>query len=117
MTDVFADNFGTMQPDGTYAITASSLSTMTSMINVGELVGSLLSAPINDRFGRKGGWLVGATLITAGVVIQLVTSSNTGVIAGGRAVLGLGVGVFAATSPLYIAVSLYCHHRASLKSS
>jgi len=108
MTDVFADNFGTMQSDGTYAITASSLSTMTSMINVGELVGSLLSAPINDRLGRKAGWIVGATLITAGVVIQLVTSSSRAVIAGGRAVLGLGVGVFAATSPLYIAVSTYC---------
>jgi len=79
---------------------------MTSMINVGELVGSLASAPINDRFGRKGGWTIGALLITVGVVIQLVTSSSTGVIAGGRAVLGLGVGVFAATSPLYIAVSI-----------
>lgn len=78
---------------------------MTSMINLGELIGSLSSAPINDYYGRKGGWIVGAVFVIVGVVLQIVTNSQQAFISGGRAVLGFGVGVFCATSPLYIAVS------------
>jgi fucose permease len=78
---------------------------MTSMINVGELVGSLSSAPVNDYFGRKGGWLVGATFVAVGVILQVAASSQQSFISGGRVILGFGVGVFCATSPLYIAVS------------
>lgn len=93
-------------PDGTYQILPSSLSAMTSMINVGELVGSLSSAFINDYLGRKGAWIVGASLVAVGVVLQVVTSSQQSFIEGGRVLLGFGVGVFCATSPLYIAVML-----------
>ncbi|CAH0046826.1 unnamed protein product [Clonostachys solani] len=100
---VFVKSFGTLQPDGTYSIRPSDLSAMTSMIQVGELVGSLGSAPINDYLGRKGAWIVGSLFVTIGVVLQLVTSSSQAIISGGRAVLGFGVGAFCATSPLYIA--------------
>ncbi|KAL1888432.1 hypothetical protein Sste5346_009549 [Sporothrix stenoceras] len=96
--DVFIHSFGTKQADGSYAIGAASLSAMTSMINVGELVGSLSSAPINDYFGRKGGWTVGALFVCLGVILQLVASTQKSFIMGGRVVLGFGVGDVAPAS-------------------
>lgn len=78
---------------------------MTSMINVGELVGSLLAAPLNDLFGRKGSLLTGSVAVVVGVVMQLSTTSSRALITAGRAVSGFGVGTFSVTSPLYMGVS------------
>ncbi|KAJ4156562.1 hypothetical protein NW754_008195 [Fusarium falciforme] len=75
---------------------------MTSMINVGELVGSLAAAPLNDLFGRKGAFGSGTLAIIIGVVMQLSTTSSKALMTAGRAVLGFGVGNFSATSPLYM---------------
>ena len=106
MIDVFVRHFGQRKEDGTYEIPPSSLSVMTSMINVGELVGSLSAAPLNDMLGRKGVFMIGTVAIIIGAILQLVTTSSNALITAGRAVLGYGVGNFAATSPLYIAVCL-----------
>ena len=83
---------------------------MTSMINVGELVGSLVAAPLNDWFGRKGVFMAGTVAIVIGVVLQLVTTSSNALITAGRAILGFGVGNFSATSPLYMGVSQQSHN-------
>lgn len=77
---------------------------MTSMINVGELVGSITAAPLNDKLGRKGVFMTGTIAIIVGVILQLVTSSSRALITAGRAILGYGVGNFSATSPLYMGV-------------
>ncbi|GES63283.1 general substrate transporter [Aspergillus terreus] len=100
--DVFARHFGTRQPDGSYAIAAGDLSLMTSVINIGELVGSLTAAPLNDAIGRKGVFLVASVMVIIGVVLQLATDHKQSMIIGGRILLGYGVGNFSATSPLYI---------------
>lgn len=102
--DVFARHFGTRQPDGSYAIAAGDLSLMTSVINIGELVGSLTAAPLNDAIGRKGVFLVASIMVIIGVVLQLATDHKQSMIIGGRILLGYGVGNFSATSPLYIGV-------------
>lgn len=77
---------------------------MTSMINVGELVGSLTAAPVNDYIGRKGVFMTGSIAIVIGIILQLVTSSSRALMTAGRAILGFGVGQFSATGPLYMAV-------------
>jgi SP family sugar:H+ symporter-like MFS transporter len=104
--DVFIHHFGELGEDGEYFISPSNLSIMTSMINVGELVGSLSAAPLNDFFGRKGVFLSGTVAIIIGVVMQLATTSSRPLITAGRAILGFGVGNFSATSPLYMGVRL-----------
>ncbi|KIW37931.1 uncharacterized protein PV06_09908 [Exophiala oligosperma] len=101
--DVFIEHFGTTNADGEKVITPSQLSIMTSMINVGELVGSLTAAPLNDYFGRKGVLFIGSIVTIVGVVLQLSTESNQKYMTAGRAILGYGVGAFSSTSPLYIA--------------
>ena len=105
MTDVFLEHFGERNDDGEWEIPPGTLSVMTSMINVGELVGSLSAAPLNDYFGRKGVFMVGTVAIIVGVILQLVTTSSRDLMTAGRAILGFGVGNFSATSPLYMAVS------------
>ena len=102
--DVFIRHFGHRNADGDYEISPASLAIMTSMINVGELVGSLAAAPLNDLFGRKGAFGSGTLAIIIGVVMQLSTTSSKALMTAGRAVLGFGVGNFSATSPLYMGV-------------
>lgn len=102
---MFLEHFGEKNADGEWEIPPGTLSVMTSMINVGELVGSLSAAPLNDYFGRKGVFMVGTVAIIVGVILQLVTTSSRDLMTAGRAILGFGVGNFSATSPLYMAVS------------
>ncbi len=104
--NVFVRHFGDLQPDGTYVLSASQLSLMTSVINIGELVGSLSAAPLNDYLGRKGVFLIASLAIIVGVILQLATDHDRGMIMGGRVILGYGVGNLSATSPLYMGVSL-----------
>ncbi|KAH7152784.1 general substrate transporter [Dactylonectria macrodidyma] len=100
--DVFLRHFGHRNADGEYEMSPATLSIMTSMINLGELIGSLAAAPLNDMLGRKGVFLIGTLTIIVGVTMQLVTTSSGALITAGRAVLGFGVGNFSATSPLYM---------------
>ncbi|KAI5803184.1 general substrate transporter [Geopyxis carbonaria] len=100
--DVFIRHFGTVNSEGVHEISPSQLSIMTSMINIGELVGSLVAAPMNDYLGRKGVFLVASIIVIVGVVLQVVTDSSRALIMAGRLILGIGVGNFSATSPLYI---------------
>ncbi|KAI1028530.1 hypothetical protein LB503_002546 [Fusarium chuoi] len=102
--DVFVRDFGTRGDDGEFHISPQNLAVMTSMINVGELVGSLLAAPLNDLFGRKGSLLTGSVAVVVGVVMQLSTTSSRALITAGRAVSGFGVGTFSVTSPLYMGI-------------
>jgi SP family sugar:H+ symporter-like MFS transporter len=103
--DAFIRHFGSQQADGTYTISPSQLSLMTSVINIGELVGSLTAAPLNDYLGRKGVFLIASIMIIIGVILQLAADRQTSYIIGGRIILGYGVGAFSATSPLYIGVT------------
>ncbi|KAK6812278.1 hypothetical protein RU639_011977 [Aspergillus parasiticus] len=75
---------------------------MTSVINIGELVGSLTAAPLNDLAGRKGVVFIASIMVIVGVILQLATDHKYSMIIGGRILLGYGVGNFSATSPLYI---------------
>ncbi|KAE8150769.1 general substrate transporter [Aspergillus avenaceus] len=100
--DAFIQHFGEKQTNGTYAISPSSLSLMTSVINIGELVGALTASPLNDLTGRKGVFLIASIIVVIGVILQLVTDHKLSMIIAGRIFLGYGVGNFSATSPLYI---------------
>ncbi|OJD39880.1 sugar transporter protein [Diplodia corticola] len=113
---VFLEHFGTPKADGSgdYEIKPAELAVMTSMINVGELVGSLTAAPLNDFLGRKGVFLVGAVTVIVGVILQLSTDHSHAYIIGGRIILGYGVGAFSSTSPLYIGEVAPTHIRGPL---
>ncbi|ORY81812.1 putative hexose transport-related protein [Leucosporidium creatinivorum] len=76
---------------------------VTSIIVLGGLVGSLISAPINDYFGRRS-TLFGFTLIyTVGCIMQITTSSNINLVIGARALEGFAGGAATVTGTMYLA--------------
>jgi sugar porter (SP) family MFS transporter len=99
----FVHDYGTTHDkDGNIALTTTFISLTASIIYVGELVGALLSAPINEYFGRKGVFLCASVCIIAGAVTQCADQGSMGVICLGRILIGLGIGQFTVTCLLYI---------------
>jgi SP family sugar:H+ symporter-like MFS transporter len=103
--ETFIEHFGTQKSGGTYEISSSQLSLMTSVINIGGLVSSLSAVPLNDYLSRKSVFLVRSIMITVRVILQLAADHQTSYIHGRRILLSYGVSNFSATSPLYIGVS------------
>lgn len=100
----FIDDYGTLTDPvtGKAALTTSFLSLTASIIYVGELVGALLAAPINDRWGRKAVFLCASLCIIAGAIVQVADNGSEGLIVFGRILIGLGIGQFTVTCVLYI---------------
>ncbi|OCT49386.1 hypothetical protein CLCR_04760 [Cladophialophora carrionii] len=99
----FVHDYGTTHDgDGNIALTTTFISLTASIIYVGELVGALMSAPINDSFGRKGVFFCASACIIAGAVTQCADQGSMGVICLGRIFIGLGIGQFTVTCLLYI---------------
>ncbi len=100
----FINDYGTnTDPDtGLRALTTSFLSLTASIIYVGELVGALLAAPINDHWGRKAVFFCASLCIIAGAVVQVADNGSEGLIIFGRILIGLGIGQFTVTCVLYI---------------
>ncbi|KAJ9615250.1 hypothetical protein H2200_001324 [Cladophialophora chaetospira] len=99
----FVHDYGTTHDnDGNIALTTTFISLTASIIYVGELVGALVAAPINDYFGRKGVFLCASVCIIAGAITQCADHGSMGVICLGRILIGLGIGQFTVTCLLYI---------------
>ncbi len=62
----FKLDFGTRQPDGSYTISSAYQSLFASIVQVGEVIGSLSAGFIGDRRGRKGAMVACVILVTLG---------------------------------------------------
>lgn len=99
----YVSDYGTStDASGNTTLTTSFMSLTTSIIYVGELVGALLAAPINDRLGRKAVFYCASLCIIAGAIVQLLAHGLEGLIVLGRILIGLGIGGFTVTCLLYI---------------
>lgn len=98
----FLQRFGQLQADGSYALSAANLSIMTSIVYVGELIGSMCASLVQDRFGRKGGLFAAMIAVIIGVVIQIAANGQIGVLIAGRIILGIGVGLVSNAVPQYL---------------
>ncbi|KAF2174039.1 hypothetical protein M409DRAFT_16315 [Zasmidium cellare ATCC 36951] len=99
----FARDYGVQQADGTYELGTTFLSVSASIIYVGEFLGAILAAPINDRFGRKAVFACASSCIIIGAIVQVCAYGIDGVFYVGRIFVGLGVGQFTATCLMYVA--------------
>ncbi|KJZ77205.1 hypothetical protein HIM_03526 [Hirsutella minnesotensis 3608] len=68
----------------------------------GSWVGALVSGPLSDRAGRKMSIMVGCVIWTIGSLISCA-SQNIPMLAVGRVINGLSVGIESAQVPVYIA--------------
>ncbi|KAK4684798.1 MFS transporter, SP family, sugar:H+ symporter, partial [Tremellales sp. Uapishka_1] len=100
----------------TYAYTSTNQSLWTSIIQVGEVFGSLSAGFVGDKGGRKGAALVAIILVTIGVVIQMVKNISA-LLTVGRLIIGLGIGMISNTVPLYLSEIPPAHLRGVAVSS
>ncbi|KFZ09924.1 hypothetical protein V502_08403 [Pseudogymnoascus sp. VKM F-4520 (FW-2644)] len=87
---------------GTHTLPSWLLSLITSIINLGEVLGAILSYPIGVRFGRRGGIIIACITFLLGILIQSV-APIVALLVIGRFLLGIGIALAAASVPLYIA--------------
>ncbi|RAO67052.1 uncharacterized protein BHQ10_003064 [Talaromyces amestolkiae] len=80
---------------------ASLSSNIVSTFQGGAFFGSLFAFFLAERFGRKPTLLVAGVVFTIGVILQMI--GHLGLLYGGRALTGLGVGSSAMILPIYIA--------------
>ncbi|WRT66036.1 uncharacterized protein IL334_002987 [Kwoniella shivajii] len=101
-TPVFVRQFGDSNGDGTYSISSGDQSLWVSIIQVGEVFGSLAAGPIGDYAGRKGGLLSAIILLAIGVVLQMIIIGSSALLTVGRLIAGAGIGIISNAAPLYL---------------
>ncbi|KAF4917846.1 Low-affinity glucose transporter HXT1 [Colletotrichum viniferum] len=89
--------------DGKLALSSSFQSVTASAIYIGDLLGEIIAAPLNDRYGRKSTFWLASLCIFIGGICQVADSlGSEGLLVVGRILIGLGVGQFTVASLLYI---------------
>jgi len=102
----FIDRFGEPTgPNGSYVLSSSRQSIITSLLSAGTFVGAILQAFTSDRYGRRGSVRIWSAVFTLGVVIQTATDRSIVQISVGRCIAGLGVGALSGLIPLYVGES------------
>jgi len=96
----FQQHMGTY--DNSIASDQSKKGWLTSILELGAWVGTLLSGFMAEVIGRKYGILVATTVFIVGVVIQATAmSGGHNSILGGRFITGMGVGSLSMIVPMY----------------
>lgn len=97
----FIERFGIQNADGSFTLSSSRQSIITSLLSAGTIVGAIAQAFTSDRFGRRGSILIWSFIFTVGTVVQTGTVRSLAQIVIGRFIAGLGVGALSAIVPLY----------------
>ena len=73
----FLRGFGDIRDaNGDPALSSGKTSLLASIVQVGELVGSLTAGFVGASFGRRGTLCTACALVTIGAIIQLCTTSS-----------------------------------------
>lgn len=73
---------------------------MTSVLELGAWIGTLVNGVLADWLGRRVTVVVACVVFTVGVIVQALTTNKDYIISG-RFVTGIGVGAFSMLVPLY----------------
>lgn len=91
---------GYFDVNGNPAISPSETSLVVAILSLGAVFGSLLAAPMGDRYGRRASLNASICVFTGGVVFQ-VAATKIPLLLVGRFLAGVGVGSVAVLAPLY----------------
>lgn len=99
---LFVHKFGdAVSATGVKRFSPGTLSIITSIVNVGELIGSLCAGIVGSLYGRKGCLLAASFCVCLAVILQ-AAAANIGTLIAGRVILGMGVGIISNGVPLYL---------------
>ncbi|KAF7980338.1 hypothetical protein HWV62_38765 [Athelia sp. TMB] len=101
----FLARFGDTVVDGAPALKSGTLSLLSSIVQVGELLGSLTATVIGGVGGRRGGLIAACAFVSIGAIIQLACNGSVAQLTVGRLVLGMGIGQISNCVPLYLSES------------
>ncbi|KAH9893764.1 general substrate transporter [Xylariomycetidae sp. FL2044] len=97
----FSDEFHMLE--GSDAEQASKESNVTSMVQLGSIVGALIAFVLCDRIGRVRSLQALCGLWLVGFIIVITSYGNLGQVMGGRFIAGLGIGMSPVVGPTYLA--------------
>lgn len=75
--------------------------TIVGVLMIGALAGSLVAAPITNRFGRRNSVSLWAVIYVVGQLIEITTITKWYQLVVGRLVEGIGVGGMSVLTPMY----------------
>lgn len=78
--------------NGSYVIPAYWQSLWNAMSQVATMLRATVAGPVQDHFGRRASFLLGAIFSAAGVAV-VYTASTPGVLLAGKIVNGLSLGI------------------------
>ncbi|KAK7606753.1 general substrate transporter [Phyllosticta paracitricarpa] len=86
---------------------------VTSIYQIGSVVALPFVGPAIDKYGRKGGMLIGAAIIIVGTVVNATTywSASIGQFEAGRFILGFGVSIMQTAGPMYVVETTHPAYR------
>jgi MFS family permease len=81
--------------------TGGYLGIVTAIYTIGNLVGSFFAGPASDRFGRRIGMFIGATIVLMGAIV-VFTAKHSQAYMAGRFFIGFGVSVSRSAAPAFV---------------
>ncbi|GAA6040121.1 hypothetical protein JCM8097_002037 [Rhodosporidiobolus ruineniae] len=96
----FIETYGTLQDDGTRALSTGTDSLVTSILSAGTFLGALSAGSILNLVGRRVGLAIALFLFAIGVALQTAAHAVP-MFAVGRVFAGLGVGGVSVAVPIY----------------
>lgn len=98
----FRERFGVLLPDGDWQLTSSWQSGLQNGTQVGQMIGLLFAGLLADRFGYRK-TLLGALLVTIGLVFLFFFAKNIGMLFAAEMLCGLPWGAFQTLTTTYAA--------------
>lgn len=101
----FSQLFGLDNPDKTKEQQASLLSNITSMVQLGSILGALLGFYFTDKLGRLWATRELCLVWIVGIVMYVSSAANgsLGLLYAGRFIAGVGIGQTVVVGPTYLA--------------
>ncbi|KAF5636781.1 major facilitator superfamily transporter [Fusarium tjaetaba] len=97
----YGERFGEPNGDGTYNFSAARQGTITGLLSIGCLFGSLIAGSLCDSIGRRKTISISALWTCVGTIIEVASQHAWYQHAIGRLVTGLGVGALSVAVPMY----------------
>lgn len=100
--DAFQRQFGEVQPDGSFEVTAAWQAGFTNGALVGEMIGLILNGFLADRYGSRK-TMIGALTVTAGLIFVPFFSKSQAQLLAGLILMGIPWGIFQTLTTSYAA--------------
>ncbi|BFZ65258.1 hexose transporter hxt5 [Saitoella coloradoensis] len=102
--DNYLQHFGDIRDSATGVVTGMSnvrQGLVVGMVNIGTLIGCLLSSPIADGYGKRISVMFWCAIYLVGIVLQISATNSWVHVMVARIVTGLGIGALSVVTPSY----------------